>query len=233
MIKWDVIRTIIIIIFTITIINLGRADWAVTTTTITITIIITTTNTIIITTTITVTTCTTNWWPNWAIDTWSWLNLVTPSPADDQTVPPPSPADDQTMSPPSPADDHRRSVMTSLAMTIPNSWRPNCAATITSWWPPNQATTIIITLGFPPQGQDSRGRGAHCREAPTFCNPLRWQQWHRGPPQPLYRGHHKHPTNITQTGDFCENIGIYLKRLIMDDFTVPPHIFISYFISQY
>lgn len=38
------------------------------------------------------------------------------------------------------------------------------------------------------------------------------------------------PTNITQTGNFCENIGIYLKRLIMYDFTVPPHIFISYFI---
>lgn len=93
-----------------------------------------------------------------------------------------------------------------------------------------------LVAGTPsPPAAASHGTPKKCAKSPPAAPAASWpgqergqeQGWGRAvPAQPGRRS----PQTPHETGKFCENIGIYLKRLIRYDFTVPPHIFISYFI---
>lgn len=93
-----------------------------------------------------------------------------------------------------------------------------------------------LVAGTPsPPAAASHGTPQKCAKSPPAALAASWpgqergqeQGWGRAvPAQPGRRS----PQTPHKTGNFCENIGIYLKRLIRYDFTVPPHIFISYFI---
>lgn len=93
-----------------------------------------------------------------------------------------------------------------------------------------------LVAGTPsPPAAASHGTPQKCAKNPPAAPSASWSGQERGqeqgwgqavPAQPGRRS----PQTPHETGKFCENIGIYLKRLIRYDFTVPPHIFISYFI---